>query len=165
MRTLKRLGPAYVCARLLAAALALVLLFPFAAPALAETDGMIRVKLSRLGAPSDISMRTDCDYCLDANASARIPAGTVITVSASGGKLVLSAGEKTAALGSSFTLTRCQTGTRGMQFIDPALSNRFCGDLTFSVSGDVISAVLRIYVEDYLYGVVGCEMADRKSVV
>ncbi len=164
MRILKRKGSAYVCARLLAVALALLLFSPFAPAARAEVDGMIRVKLSRLGAPSAIAMQADCDYCLDSNPSARIPAGTVLTVSASGGKLVLSAGEKTAALGASFTLTRCLAGRHGMQFLNPALSNRFCGDLTFTVSGDVISTVLRIYVEDYLYGVVGCEMAPSAGL-
>ena len=164
MRILKRKGSAYVCARLLAVALALLLFSPFAPAARAEVDGMIRVKLSRLGAPSAIAMQADCDYCLASNASARIPAGTVVTVSASGGKLSLSAGEKTAALGASFTLTRCESGRCGAQFIAPALSNRFCGDLTFSASGDVISTVLRIYVEDYLYGVVGCEMAPSAGL-
>ena len=164
MRIRKREGTTYVCARLLTAALALLLLFPFAPAARAEMDGMIRVKLSRLGAPGSVTLTADCDYCLASNASARIPAGTVVTVSASGGKLSLSAGEKTAALGASFTLTRCESGRCGAQFIAPALSNRFCGDLTFSASGDVISTVLRIYIEDYLYGVVGCEMAPSAGL-
>ena len=30
--------------------------------ALAESDGMIRVKLTRLGAPSSIAFETTCDY-------------------------------------------------------------------------------------------------------
>ena len=154
----------HVCARLMAIALALFLSLCAAPAARGETDGTIRVKLSRLGAPAAITMQADCDYTLASNPSARIPAGTAMTLSASGGKLALRAGDKTVALGASAALLRERSGSCGMRFTAPALSNRFCGDLAFTASGDVITTVLSIYVEDYLCGVVGCVMAPSSGL-
>ncbi len=153
----------HVCAGIFAWALALFLLFETVPCARAAADGMIRVKLSRLGAPAAITMQADCDYYLASHPSARISAGTEITVSASGGKLTLSAGKRTVVLGETLTLMRSQSGSCGVHFSSPALSNRFCGDLAFSASGNVISTVLNIYVEDYLCGVVGCVMAPSSG--
>ena len=51
-----------------------------ATAARAEIDGMVRVRLTRLGSPSAIEMKADCDYRLSTDESARIPAGTVIEI-------------------------------------------------------------------------------------
>ena len=138
------------CARILCIALALFALL-FAA-ARAEYDGMLRVKLARLGSPGTLTMRANCDYALATDTPVRIPSGTKVTLSARAGSLTLAIGDKHISLGPSATLRRGETGSAGMTFITPALSNRFCGDLCLTASGDSISAVLRIYIEDYLYG-------------
>ena len=151
------------CVRALLAALAL-LAFLCAGSARAESDGMLRVKLARLGSPSAIHMKADCDYYLASDPAVRIPADTEMTVSASDGNLVLSASGNTMPLGPSARLMRSAPGTRGLRFLSPALSNRFCGDLSLSASSDVIVTVLHIYVEDYLYGVVGCEMSPSSGL-
>ena len=165
MRKLWRNRTADVCARILCATLTLFLLFlALPRPARADSDGMIRVKLARLGAPETVRLEADCDYCLASDPSVRVPAGTPMAVSAEGGRLTLTAGETVAALGASATLARCVPGEYGARFTAPALSNRFCGDLTFAASGDVITTVLRIYIEDYLCGVVGCEMAPSSGL-
>ena len=130
----------------------------------AEADGMLRVKLARLGSPSVIEMTADCDYTLTGDRALRIPAGTKLTVAAQNGGLTLSANGTTVDAGASAILTRAASGSVGAQFLTPALSNRFCGDLQFAASGDVITTVLRIYVEDYLYGVVGYEMAPSSGL-
>ncbi|MBQ6123328.1 MAG: SpoIID/LytB domain-containing protein, partial [Clostridia bacterium] len=162
MRTRNLRKTAYACARVLCAALALFALL--CAAAHAETDGTLRVKLARLGSPASIEMRADCDYWLAGDAAVRVPAGTDITLSASGGALSLTAGGYSVELGASAELIRDGSGHSGMAFIAPALSNRFCGDLCFSASAGAITTVLRIYVEDYLHGVVGCEMPPSSGI-
>lgn len=162
MRTATQRKTVNACARALCAALALFALL-FAA-ARAETSGMLRVRLARLGSPSALTMRADCDYTLDADPAVRIPAGTEMTLSAKGGKLTLTVAGRSVGLGKSVRLRRGGSGAAGMAFISPALSNRFCGDLALSASGDTISAVLRIYIEDYLYGVVGNELPPSSGL-
>ena len=153
------------CARMLIAAVALFLCLMSLLPAArADVDGMLRVKLTRLGAPSAIEMTADCDYSLAGNAAARIPAGTPMRLTASRGSLVLSAGDRTATLGASARLVRGTTGSKGMRFTAPALSNLFCGDLEFTASGSVITVVLHIYIEDYLCGAVGYAMAPSSGL-
>ena len=83
---------------------------------------------------------------------------------ASGGSLTLSAGERSMAMGESFQLMRVQSDSHGAQFASPSLSNRFCGDLYFSASSGVITTVLHIYVEDYLYGVLPYEMGNSSHI-
>ena len=162
MRSLTYRRAWHACVRAICAALALFA-FLFTASARAEIDGMLRVKLARLGSPSEITMKADCDYYVVGDPSVRLPSGTELTVSAEGGRLTLTAGENSLSLGGSVQLTRDATGSRGMTFLSPSLSNRFCGDLMLTASGDAITAVLRIYVEDYLYGVVGYEMAPSSA--
>lgn len=150
------------CARILCVVLAL-----FALPsavARGESSGMLRVRLARLGSPASVTMQANCDYTLGADPAVRIPAGTEMTLSAKGGNLTLTLGGRSVGLGASARLRRGGSGTTGMVFISPALSNRFCGDLVLSASGDTISAVLRIYVENYLYGVVGNEMPPSSGI-
>ena len=159
----KRKDAMTACVRALLVALTL-LAFLCAASARAESDGMLRVKLARLGSPSAIQMKADCDYYLAADPSVRIPADTEMTVSASGGNLALTASGQTVLLGPSARLMRSAPGTCGLRFLSPALSNRFCGDLSISASSDVIVTVLHIYVEDYLYGVVGYEMPPSSGL-
>ncbi len=145
------------CVRALCAALALFALL-LGVHAAAETDGMLRVKLARLGAPSEIAMRADCDYYVVGEPLVQVPSGTEILVSASDGSLTLTADGNTVELGASVRLARDAAGDHGVAFLSPTLSNRFCGDLDLTASGDTIAAVLNIYVEDFLRGVVGCEM-------
>ena len=155
---------ANACARALIAALALLSCLGIAQTALAEADGMLRVKLARLGSPQSIRMVADCDYYLASDPTVRVAAGTEMTLSARDGILTLSADGSSAALGPSLQLMRSAPGNVGMQFSAPALSGRFCGDLGFAASGDVITTVLRVYIEDYLYGVVGYEMAPTSGL-
>ncbi len=150
------------CARVLCVALALFVL-PFAV-ARGESSGMLRVKLTRLGSPASVTMQADCDYTLAADPVVRIPAGSELTLSAKGGNLTLTMGGRSVGLGASARLRRGGTGTAGMVFLSPALSNRFCGDLVLSASGGTVSAILRIYIEDYLYGVVGNEMPPSSGI-
>ena len=151
------------CARALAVTLALLSCLGFIG-ARAESDGMLRVKLARLGSPSTIELTADCEYHLASDPELRIPAGSRLTISAHGGSLTLKTSQATLEAGPTAQLMRDGSGSVGAQFLTPALSNRFCGDLSFAASGDVVDTVLRIYVEDYLYGVVGYEMAPASDL-
>lgn len=147
------------------AAMAIILMSVlFAAPcARAESDGMIRVRLTRLGAPGSIVMRADCDYYLAADPSVRVPAGETLTVDAQGSELILRYGDDDVNVGRTARLMRSQAGNCGIRFLKPELSNCFSGDLGLSASGGVISAILNIYIENYLYGVVGYEMPPSSA--
>ena len=163
MRTIDHRHIPGACARILLASLALLACL-FVPSAGAEADGVLRVKLARLGSPTAIRLRADCDYTLATDPTVRVSAGEEMTLSVEGGSLTLSSGERRAALGASAQLVRSEGGSHGAQFLSPSLSNRFCGDLCFSASSGVITTVLRIYVEDYLYGVVGNEMSPSSAL-
>ena len=164
MRAAWRAGIRRVRAGLIALALVCVCLLWPVAPALAESDGMIRVKLTRLGAPGAVTMTVDCDYCLAADPAVRIASGETVTVTAANGGMMLEAAGRTVSLGETAKLMRAQSGNRGIRFLQPELSNRFCGDLGLSASGGVITAILNIYVENYLYGVVGYAMPPSSGI-
>lgn len=161
--TAKRIGIRRVCALLVALALVFVGIISVF-PALAESDGMIRVRLTRLGAPESITLAVDCEYYLAADPTVRIASGETATITAGANGLALESGGKKVALGDTARLMRAQTGNRGIRFLQPELSNRFCGDLGLSASGGVISAILNIYIENYLYGVVGYAMPPSAHI-
>ena len=139
-------------------AFALALNVAAAVLARAEGSGMIHVKLTRLGTPASITLALDCAYVLDGDARMNLPAGSQAVVRAENGALTVECSGVKLYCGSGLRLLRC--GGAGLRFVSPALANRFCGDLTLSLSGGYISAVLRIGLEDYLYGVVGYEMSN-----
>lgn len=151
----------YHCLRRACALMLAIMMLVGAAPALpaawAEADGVLRVKLTRLGAPASVTLDADCAL-RPSTGGGDIPAGTEVTVSANGGRLLLESNGQQVDAGATLRLSRAETGGHGIQFRQPGLSNRFCGDLALTAAGDVISAVLNLYVEDYLYGVVGYEM-------
>ena len=164
MRTALRKVIRRVCAMMIALALVFVCLYTCPAPARAESDGMIRVKLTRIGAPNAIKLSADCDYYLAADPTVRVPAGQELTVSADGSTLELRFGKQRVSLEDGARLMRSRAGDAGLRFIQPELSNRFCGDLGLTASDGVISAILNIYIENYLYGVVGYEMSPSSGV-
>ena len=125
--------------------------------AMASADGMIRVLLTRVGTTrGSISFTTTCAYKAGSDT---IPSGTSVQATASGGRITVSAGGKTWS-GASVTLLRQSKGNAGVRFTSPSLSNTYCGDLLLSADGSAVRPVLRIYIEDYLYGVVAYEMSD-----
>lgn len=148
--------------RVLAVMLALMICLPalnIMPAAKAASNGMVRVKLTRLGTPTSVTLKTTCDYYLASNPSVRIPSGSTLILKGNGNSISGTIGDKTLDLGTSPKLMRTKSGKYGVNFSSPALSNLFCGDLYLSASGGAISTILNIYIEDYLYGVVGYEMS------
>ena len=78
--------------------------FPAPEAALAASDGMVRVRLTRLGARSSLSFTTTCAYYVDGNTARAIPAGAQATVEATGGQLYLTVNGSLTALGASLSL-------------------------------------------------------------
>ena len=147
----------------LAALMALALLLLPCAPgrmALAASDGMVRVRLTRLGTRKSLSFTTSCAYYVNGNTAHAIPSGAQATVELAGGELYLTVNGARTVLGASCTLARAQRGNVGLRFTSPSYSGIYAGDLLLSISGGAIVPVLRIYIEDYLYGVVGYEMSN-----
>ena len=143
---------------LLLALLLLVGCLPGAIPgALAAQSGTVRVKLTRLGSRSSLTLSADCAYRAG---SVSIPAGTNVTVSANEDRLYMNVNGARYSMGDRMTLARKGSGTSGIRFSSPSVSNVFCGDLVLYASGSTIVPVLHIYIEDYLYGVVAYEMSN-----
>ena len=128
--------------------------------AFAASDGMIRVKITRLGSPESITFTTSCDYYVDGDKAARIPSGSKVTVKVSGTNLLLTSGSYSLNMGSDFTIKKQNAGTSGVRFTSPSLGNVYCGDFRFMLESGKITTIMTIYVEDYLYGVVGYEMSN-----
>ena len=153
-----------VRAGMIALALVCVCLFGILPPARAESDGMIRVKLTRLGAPEAITLSVDCDYYLASAPDVRLSSGDSVTFAAAEDGIRMKLNGQTYALDSTVKLMRAQSGNRGIRFEQPDLSGRFCGDLGLSASGGALTAILNIYVENYLYGVVGYAMPPSSGI-
>ncbi len=132
----------------------------FEQTALAESDGMIRVKITRLGSTNSITFKTSCDYFIDGDKAACIPSGSSVTVKVTGANLILISGTYSLNMGDDFTIKRQYAGVNGVKFTSPALSNVYCGDFRFMLESGNITTIMTIYVEDYLYGVVGYEMSN-----
>ncbi len=164
MRTMDYRRAADACARAMIAALALFALLLLRIDARAEADGVLRVRLARLGAPSELTLTADCEYSIAPDEGLHIPAGVPVRITASEGSLMLHSGDDALPLGAQAALLRQGTGHSGFSFLSPSLSNRFCGDLALSASGDVVTVVLNIDIEDYLHGVVGYEMAPSSGL-
>ena len=138
----------------LMAALLLLTILP-APAAQAATDGMIRVKLTKLGSGlSSITLKTSGGY---ACAGKTIASGSTVTVAQS-------VSGQTVTSGSQIALNRLSGGlSSGVKFTSPSKSNTFHADLIFSVNGG-IQTVARMYIETYLYGVVGYEMSNSYPI-
>jgi len=149
-----------IAAMLIALALLITFIPQLETSALAESDGMIRVKITRLGSPTSITFTTGCDYFVDGDRSVRIPSGSKVTVTISGSSLLLNCGSYSLNMGGDFTINRQYSGTSGVRFTNPALSNVYCGDFRFMLDSGKITTIMTIYIEDYLYGVVGYEMSN-----
>ena len=109
---------------LLLALLLLVGCLPGAIPgALAAQSGTVRVKLTRLGSRSSLTLSADCAYRAG---SVSIPAGTNVTVSANEDRLYMNVNGARYSMGNRMTLARKGSGTSGIRFSSPSVSNVFC---------------------------------------
>jgi SpoIID/LytB domain protein len=126
----------------------------------ANTDyTYVRVKLS-IGTPTSFSFLVDGNYSVSGTALER----QLYTVRIDGSQLRLYRGSTLVASGSTIYLTRHQ-GTAGQNnsiwLNNTAQGYRsYIGDMSFSIQSGAIQMVNRIYIEEYLYGVVPYEMSN-----
>ena len=108
----------HYCVRILCMVLALLVCLPANIQPAAEaaSDGMLRVKLTRLGTPSNITFKTTCDYYLASDPSVRIPSGSTVKLAAADGTISATVGSATQNLGSSPRFMRSKPGKYGVQF-------------------------------------------------
>ena len=129
-----------------------------------EDDGMLRVELRSLDYPAQLHLTLAGVYAVEGDPGFRFDRDTRVALSAAGDNVYLAVGGLTLNMGASVTLTRHLAGDgaeNGLYIDESEKEALYCGDLTVSVAAEnALRSVLRIQVEDYLYGVVGYEMND-----
>jgi len=140
------------------------------APAVSADDPssvFVRVKLS-MGTPASVTVNVDGNYSV---ANTGEPLGrNAYTVKLSGGKIKLYLGGALIFSGSSLTLKQHAPTAGKNNYI--TLNNskygntNYLGDMQFCAdsSGSYIVVINKVYIEDYLYGVLPYEMSDSWPV-
>ena len=124
----------------------------------AETEGIIRVLLTRLNLTDTVSLALDGSYTLQDISFQR---GSKLTVSSKTGSLMVYYEGMALDAGKTLTLKRHLTEDgkeNGIRF--NSIYELHPGDLVLSVQNGMIRAVLHAPVEEYLQGVVPYEMSD-----
>ncbi|MBQ6374197.1 MAG: SpoIID/LytB domain-containing protein [Clostridia bacterium] len=128
-----------------------------------EDDGWLRVSLRSIGAPQQLHLTLAGVYAVESDPGFRFDRGLALTLTAVDGEVWLSAGGVTIAMGGALTLTRhaaAEGEENGLYIEESGRDTLYRGDLSVTASGDGLESILRIQVEDYLYGVVAYEMSD-----
>lgn len=124
----------------------------------AETEGIVRVLLTRLNLTDTVSLALDGSYTLQDISFQR---GSKLTVSSKTGSLMVYYEGMALDAGKTLTLKRHLTEDgkeNGIRF--NGIYELHPGDLVLSVQNGMIRAVLHAPVEEYLQGVVPYEMSD-----
>lgn len=124
----------------------------------AETDGVIRVLLTRLNLTDTVSIALDGSYTLQDISFQR---GSKLTVSSKTGTLMVYYEGMALDAGKTLTLKRHQIDgelENGLRF--NGIYELHPGDLVLSVQNGMLRAVLHAPIEEYLLGVVPYEMSD-----
>ena len=129
-----------------------------------EDDGWLRVYLRSLDAPEQLALTFAGVYAVEGDPGFRFERDAKVVLTAADGEVWLSAGGLRLDMGSGVTFTRhaAEDGeTNGIYIEGSSRDALYCGDLSVSV-GDAggLRPILKIRVEDYLYGVVAYEMSD-----
>ena len=129
-----------------------------------QDDGWLRVNLKSLNRPQQLHLRLNGIYAVEGDRGFRFERGTEVTLTLEEGEIWLSSGGLTIDLGPAVTLTRHATlfegMDNGMYIAESEKPTLYCGDLSVGADGEGLECMLRIQLEDYLYGVVAYEMSD-----
>ena len=126
-------------------------------------DGLVRVYLKSMGDPAQLDLNFAGVYAVESNPGFRFARGTQVSLTAAAGGIYLAVGGLTLNLGPSVTFTRhaAEEGAEnGLYIAQSERPTLYCGDLTVTLSEGGLKPVLKLPVEDYLYGVVAYEMSD-----
>lgn len=136
-------------------------------------NGMVRIFLSSLGAPSTLKLTVQGSYTINGLSSLQLESGAAVTVSFSSatGRLTLTAGGVTRDMGTAFKLRRhVSDGQSGIKVAQGRVpGNLYPGDFSFVVrpasgGGYRLYTIAYIYIEDYLYGVLPYEMGNGSGL-
>ncbi len=138
----------------------------------ATQSGMVRVRLSSLGNPSNLKLTVNGSYTVNGKTSKAISSGSVLQVgfSSSTGKLTLTHNGTTTDMGTTFKLRRHATdGSNGIKIAQGRVPNNlYPGDFEFisrkSSTGYSLYVIVHVYIEDYLYGVLPYEMGNSSGL-
>ncbi|MDR3085629.1 MAG: SpoIID/LytB domain-containing protein, partial [Christensenellaceae bacterium] len=131
----------------------------------AAASGMVRVVLNSMGSPTSVSITLNGAYT--------VPSSSVTLSSRSSYEVYLNAGSLWITgpgistpqnMGNKFTIQQSQdsSGSIGtMSFYNARYGSRsYRGDMQFEVSGSSIRMINRVFIEDYLYGVLHGELSN-----
>ena len=123
-------------------------------------SGTVRVYLSSIGSLTKVDLTVDGSYSIGGDTSRAIARGTQLSVSNSGGTLLLAMGGQTQTMGSRFKLRRHQTsGSNGVRIAQARYpQNLYPGDIEFIAKGGYVQIVVHVFMEDYMCGVLPYEL-------
>ena len=136
---------------------------PATTPAPLRDDGLLAVWLKSLGAPQTLHLTVEGVYTLEDSAGFRFERGAQVALTAASGDIWLKTDALSLNLGPALTLTRHaapEGAPNGLYIAESEKRNLYPGDLSLTVVGDGLRAVLTLPVEEYLPGVVAYEMSD-----
>ena len=123
-------------------------------------SGTVRVYLSSIASNTSVDVTVDGSYSIGGDTGRAIARGTQLTVSNSGGTLLMRMNGQTQTMGSRFKLRRHQSsgenGVRIAQARKP--QSLYPGDIEFIAKGGNVQIIVHVYMEDYMRGVLPYEM-------
>ena len=148
----------------LMAALMLALTFPAPVTAASDKASFVRVRLDSMGNPSSVTMEINGVYYIQEDPSIELVEGRSYTFSASGGQVYLNG----QALADSITLIRCKSSNTAnyLSMDNPqfGFTVNYPGNMTLDASGSALTLYCRVYMEDYLCGVLIGEMGNNRPL-
>ena len=123
-------------------------------------SGTVRVYLSSIGSLTKVDLTVDGSYSIGGDTSRAIARGAQLSVSNSGGTLMLSVNGQSQTMGSRFRLRRHQTsGSNGVRIAQARYpQNLYPGDIEFIAKGGYVQIVVHVFMEDYMCGVLPYEL-------
>ncbi len=156
--------PAKLILACLMAALMLALSFPAPVTAASDIASFVRVRLDSMGNPSSLTMEINGVYYIQEDPSIELVEGRSYTFTASGGQICLNG----KALADSITLIRCKSSNTAnyLSMNNPGFGYKvnYPGNMTLDASGRSMTLYCRVYMEDYLCGVLIGEMGNNKPL-
>ena len=123
-------------------------------------SGTVRVYLSSIASNTSVDVTVDGSYSISGDTDRAIARGTKLTVSNSGGTLMMRMNGQTQTMGSRFKIRRHQSsgenGVRIAQARKP--QSLYPGDIEFIAKGGNVQIIVHVYMEDYMRGVLPYEM-------
>ncbi|MBQ8620544.1 MAG: SH3 domain-containing protein [Clostridia bacterium] len=123
-------------------------------------SGTVRVYLSSIASNTSVDVTVNGSYSIGGDTDRAIARGTQLTVSNSGGTLLMRMNGSSQTMGSRFKLRRHQSsgenGVRIAQARKP--QSLYPGDIEFIAKGGNVQIIVHVYMEDYMRGVLPYEM-------